>query len=175
MQISKTVTVNAPAEKVWDILGPNYTKAGDWASSVFLSQARAGQPKVPGAPAAGRICETSLGPFTESIEAYDEDRMHVAYSATGAKMPGFMRSLVNSWTVRGAGSNRSEVTMVLNADIAQPFRTLMGWMMKRQFDGVLTESIDDLKIYAETGSPSARKVNADASKKAIAARRSAAA
>ena len=170
MRIHQTFDIAASAERVWDILGPNYTRAGDWASGVYLSAPRAGTPQVAGAPAVGRTCQTSLGPFTESIIAYDDDRRHVAYVATGDKMPGFVRRLANSWTVETAGPNAARVTMELEADIAQPFRTLMGWMMKRQFSKVLAESTDDLKIYAETGRPSARKRKADASKQAKAAR-----
>lgn len=173
MKIQKSVTIDAPADRVWDILGPNYTRAGDWASSVFISEAKPGTPTVAGAPVAGRTCETALGPFTESIVAYDEARRHIAYSASGAKMPGFVRSLVNAWTVVPAGPDRAKVTMALSADIAQPFRFMMGWMMRRQFDGVLDEAIDDLKVYAETGEPSPRKVEADRSKKGMAARRAA--
>ena len=170
MRITQTFDVQAPAEKVWDILGPNYTRAGDWASSVYASAPRAGTPQIAGAPVAGRTCETTLGPFTESIIAYDDERRHVAYVATGDKMPGFVKRLANGWTVHPLGPNASRVTMELTADIAQPFRTLMGWMMKRQFSKVLKESTDDLKVYAETGQPSARKRKADASKQAKAAR-----
>jgi len=169
MKISKTITINAPAEKVWDILGPNYTNAGDWASSVYASGARPGTPKVAAAPVAGRVCQTSLGPFTETIEAFDESRRHVAYSASGEKMPGFVKRLANSWTVHPTGDT-SKVEMELNAEIAFPFNILMGPMMKLQFGKVVREATEELKHYAETGKPHPRKVKADASKKAMKAR-----
>jgi len=169
MKIKRTLTVNAPPKQVWDILGPNYTRAGDWASSVFASDARPGTPKIAAAPVAGRVCQTSLGPFTETIEAYDESRRHVAYSATGDKMPGFVKRLVNTWTVRPKGSV-SEIEMELNADIAFPFNILMGPMMKLQFGEVLREATEELKHYVETGKPHPRKLKANASKKAAKAR-----
>ena len=170
MKLALEVTANAPIDRVWDILGPGYVNAGDWASAVYISQPRMGEAKVAGAPAAGRVCQTSLGPFTESIEEYDPVNHRVAYSATGDKMPGFVKSLVNSWTLTPAGSGRTKVRMELNADIAFPFNVLMGWMMKMQFRGALKDSIEDLKHYAETGKPHPRKLKADASKKGIAAR-----
>lgn len=173
MKIKKTITVNATPDTLWDILGPNYVRAGDWASSVFVSGARPGTPKIAGAPAAGRVCETSLGPFTETIEAYDEARRHVAYSATGAKMPGFIKGLRNAWTVRAKGG-ASEVEMELNAAIAFPFNVLVGPLMRMQFSKVLREATEELKHYAETGQPHPRKLKADSSKKAIAARTAAA-
>ena len=170
MKLALEVTANAPIDRVWEILGPGYVNAGEWASAVYISSARAGQSKIAGAPAAGRVCQTSLGPFTETIQEYDPNNHRVAYSATGDKMPGFVKSLVNSWTLTPAGSGRTKVRMELNADIAFPFNVLMGWMMKMQFRGALRDSIEDLKHYAETGKPHPRKLKADNSKKAVAAR-----
>ena len=170
MKLALEITANAPIDRVWDILGPGYVNAGDWASAVYISHPRVGEAKVAGAPAAGRVCQTSLGPFTESIEEYDPINHRVAYSATGDKMPGFVKSLVNSWTLTPAGSGRTKVRMELNADIAFPFNVLMGWMMKMQFRGALKDSIEDLKHYAETGKPHPRKLKVDGSKKAVAAR-----
>lgn len=169
MELNIIRQINAPLDKVWNIVGPNYTSAGDWASSVYVSGARPGTPKVANAPAAGRVCETSLGPFTETIEAYDDSRHIVSYSATGAKMPGFMKGLRNTWHLTPSG-NGTKASMTLRADIAFPMNMLMGWMMKMQFKKALTETIDDLKAYAETGRPSPRKLKVDASKKAAAAR-----
>lgn len=169
MKISRKVIVNAPVDAVWTILGPNYANAGDWASSVFVSSARPGAPKVAAAPVAGRVCQTSLGPFTETIEAYDAHRRHVAYSATGDKMPSFVKSLVNSWTVHDEGG-QSRVDIELNAKIAFPFNLLMGPVMRFQFGKVLREATEELKHFAETGKPHPRKVKADTSKKALQAR-----
>ena len=170
MKIARKMRVDASPDTVWDILGPNYVRAGDWASSVYVSAPRAGTPKVAGAPVAGRTCETSLGPFTEAIEAYDPDRRHVAYSATGDAMPGFVRGLRNAWTVRPASGGGSEVEMELRADIAFPFDLLMGPLMRLQFGRVLRQATQELKHYAETGRPHPRKVKADRSKKGVAAR-----
>lgn len=156
MKIAKSVNVNAPTDEVWDILGPNYLRVGDWASSVHLSDAKPGPITIEGAPAAGRTCETSLGPFTETIEEYDAEAHRIAYSATGAKMPGFVRSLVARWKLTPTGPSSTRVEMAMDADIAQPFRTLMGWMMERQFGSVIDTTLDDLRIYAETGLPSER-------------------
>lgn len=163
MKLALEVTANAPIDHVWEILGPNYTRAGDWARAVYASRPRAGVAKVEDAPAGGRVCQTSLGPFTETIETYDRGRYRIAYSATGEKMPGFVKSLVNSWQLTPAGSGRTLVRMELNADIAFPFNILMGWMMKMQFRSAL-------KHYAETGNPHPRKIKVDGSKKALSAR-----
>ncbi|MEO1222492.1 MAG: hypothetical protein AAFY42_14355, partial [Pseudomonadota bacterium] len=58
----------------------------------------------------------------------------------------------------------------LSANIAFPFNVMMGWMMKLQFNKAIKVSLEDLKHYAETGKPHARKIKADKSKKGVAAR-----
>ncbi|MBM2577247.1 SRPBCC family protein [Jannaschia sp. Os4] len=168
MEVRRTVRIDAAPDRVWQILGPDYVRAGDWASSVYVSGARPGE-ALPGAPAAGRVCETSLGAFTETIEAYDPAARRIAYSATGAKMPGFVRSLVNEWTVAGHTGGGSEVSVRLRADLAFPFSLVMALPMKLQFRKVMREATEELRHYAETGRPHPRKAKADRSKKARAA------
>ncbi|MEM1362569.1 MAG: SRPBCC family protein [Pseudomonadota bacterium] len=169
MKIKKTTVIHATPDQVWEILGPKYAHAGDWASSVYASGPRLDAPVLANAPVAGRVCQTSLGPFTETIEAYDAQRRHVSYSAAGEKMPGFVKRLTNSWTVRAKGG-ASEVEMELNAKIAFPFNLLMGPLMRLQFARVLRDATQELKHYAETGTPHPRKVKVNGSQRAIEAR-----
>lgn len=171
MELTRIATVAAPQATCWEILGPNYAKVGDWASSVYLSEPRPGPPKVAGAPLLGRVRQTSLGPITETLLAYDPDRGHLAYSAAGEKTPGLLRALRNAWTLRALGPNETEVRMALTADIAFPFNVLMGWMMRRQFRRVLGEAMEEFQHFAETGTPHPRKRQVDASAKALAARK----
>lgn len=169
MKIAKTVTVNASADRLWEILGTEYLHAGRWASAVYHSSGK-GDARIEGAPAEGRVCQTSLGPFTETIEEFDPEQRFVAYSATGDKMPGFVKNLTNYWRVTPLGPNKASVQMELTADIAFPFNILMGPMMKLQFGSVVKNVIAELKHYAETGKPHPRKAKADGSKKARQAR-----
>ena len=161
MKIQLSRTVAASADRVWAILGPDYQNVGNWASDVYASKARPGVPSLSGAPVTGRICETSLGPFTETLEIYDPENRVIAYSATGDAMPGFMRGLRNQWTIRAKGDSQCIVETELTADISQPFAFLMGWMMKRKFQAAMTASMDDLKTFAETGRVSAKKAKTD--------------
>ena len=170
MKVQITTTIKKPVDHVWELVGPEYIRAGDWASGVYASSARAGTPKVDGAPVAGRVCQTSLGPFTETIEVYDPVQHRISYSATGDKMPGFVRSLVNTWELDELGPDRTRLRMELNVDIAFPFNLLMGWMMRLQFGKVLRESVEEFSHFAETGLPHPRKVKVNRTKKAIAAR-----
>ncbi|MBV6631788.1 MAG: SRPBCC family protein [Alphaproteobacteria bacterium] len=175
MKITNVLAIDAPVESVWDVLGPNFVHAGDWASNVYASTPRPGKARVAAAPCAGRICETSMGPFNETIVGYDPSRYRLAYAATGAKMPGFMRSMVASWSLAPNNVNGTNVRMTLNADIAPPFNILMGWMMRMQFKKAIDESLEELKHFIETGEKHPRKLKVDGTKKAGLARQQAAA
>ncbi|MEO1302492.1 MAG: SRPBCC family protein [Myxococcota bacterium] len=170
MRIKKVAKLNVEADRAWQLLGPNYVRAADWASAVFVSSARAGTPEIAHAPVAGRVCETSLGPFTETIVEYDPSKMRIAYRATGEKMPGFIRSLVNTWEIQPTGDATCGVTMVLQANLVPPFNVLMAPFLRMQFNGVLSRSLEEFAHFAETGNPHPRKLKADQSPKAAAAR-----
>ncbi len=169
MQIMKTVTINKPVARVWQIIGENYEDAGLWSSAIYASVAVNGS-VISGAPVAGRVCETTLGPFTEQIVEYDAETMALAYRANGDKMPGFVRKLQGSWKLAEKDSETTVVVMRLSADIAQPFKFLMGWIMKRQFNTAISVSLEDLKYYAENGTRHPRKIDFDKSQKAARAR-----
>lgn len=170
MEIIKTDQINAPIDKTWNTLGPHYAQVSNWASAVYASKARTGTPKVESAPVAGRVCQTSLGPFVETLETYDPKTHKIAYSATSDKMPSFMNGLNNSWQLTALTPDVTEVRIELNADIAFPFSVLVGWMMKRKFNKALNDSMEDLKYYLENNKPHPRKIKIDTSDKAVVAR-----
>lgn len=156
MRIVNSIIIDKSADEVWDVLGPRYADVSEWASGVYVSRARSDPPAVPGAPLHGRICETSVGPFKETITRYDPDAKVLAYRATGDKMPFFVRSLSNQWTMERLGGHKTRVTSTMTADLVFPFSLLLGWMLKRQFNRVIRESIEELKVFVETGHPHQR-------------------
>ena len=162
VKINKTVRIDAPADQVWEILGHQFHDAGAWASAIHKSGPHQAGPVAGDAPFAqnGRACDTSLGPFRETVQHYDEAAMAYGYTAEGDKTPFFVKSLQNNWTVKADGPARSVVTMQMEAKLLPVFAQLMGPIIRRQFDTVLDETTDDLKHYVETGSPSPRKVKA---------------
>ena len=170
MKIQRKVRVNAPADKAWAVIGPNFADVDEWASNVFISNAQGGANGPNGAPASGRVCETKQGSFDESIVAYDEGRRQIAYAVTGKSVPGFVRSIRVDWNIRPAGPNTFDVSMTMNADLAQPFAFLMGWMMKKQFGKAIDESLEEFGYYLEKGRVHPRKAKADQSKQAKKAR-----
>ncbi|MEM8933127.1 MAG: SRPBCC family protein [Acidobacteriota bacterium] len=159
MRIERTFTINASADQVWTVLGPQFDRVSEWVSAVQHSAPRAGQ--GPGsAPMAGRTCQTDLGPFQESILEYDEERRVVAYDAQGDTMPFFVRHLRNRWQVEPATGGTARVEMRMQAELQFPFDLLMGPLMKRRFAKVLDNATTELTYYVETGEPHPRKVQA---------------
>ena len=162
MTIDKTIRVDAPADKVWRVLAHQFHDAAAWASALHHSGPREAGPTPGDAPFAqsGRACDTTLGPFRETIQHYDERAMTYGYTAEGDKMPFFVKSLQNDWTVTSDGPGRSTVTMALEARLLPVFAQLMGPVLKRQFDTVVAETTEELKYYVEHDAPHPRKVDA---------------
>ncbi|MEM1181790.1 MAG: SRPBCC family protein [Acidobacteriota bacterium] len=159
MQIERHLTVQAPPNKVWDVLGRRFDEVHLWASSVERS-AGAGPAQVPGAPTAGRTCQTELGPFKESIVEFDESNQVLAYTASGEKMPFFVKGLRNRWSLSAAPGGHTRVDMLMTADLAFPFSVFMAPVMKLQMGRILTFAIEELKYFVETGEPHPRKLRA---------------
>ena len=70
MKVNRQLTINASADKLWQILGDDYAKVGDWTTQVLSS---APNPDLP--VGQGRVCETDgFGDAKETITHYDEKR-----------------------------------------------------------------------------------------------------
>ena len=160
MQIRQQLTVNTSADNVWEILGPQYAYVSEWISAVHMSQRHDTSVAPANAPCSGRVCETDLGPFKETIIHYDERNRSLAYSAQGDKMPFFVKQLSNSWKVTPLGDNRARVDMCAEVSILSVFSLVMGPMMRLQIGGILKNAVEELKYFAENGVPHPRKLDA---------------
>jgi ribosome-associated toxin RatA of RatAB toxin-antitoxin module len=162
--LTSTITINAAAEHVWDIVGHRFDHIGEWATAIPASipvppPAAEFSHVPPAAPVAGRVCDTGLRvvpQVTETIVAYDEAAMTLTYEAD-AGLPGFVTLARNTWQVTSLGDQQTQVTY-------------SGELRVRGFLGVLARRLlltrvardgrfllDDLKHYAEHGEPSPRK------------------
>jgi hypothetical protein len=126
-------------------------------SSINASDCAAGAPP-PGAPVAGRTCETgvpAIPKVTENIVTYDDASRTLTHAASG--LPRFIGQARNRWQVTSAGPGRTRArfdgvleTRGLSGLVAAlPLRLYM----RRETRRIL----DDLKHYAEHGTPSANK------------------
>ncbi|MEM6647690.1 MAG: SRPBCC family protein [Bacteroidota bacterium] len=167
MKVNQSIHINAPADAVWAVLAHQFYHADRWLSSIYHSERRDAVATVGDFPldSGGRACDTSLGLFRETVRHYDERKRSFGYEAEGDKMPFFVRSLQNNWTVTPHG-NGSTVDMRLEARLLPVFAQLMGPVMKRQFAKVTTEAVEELKYYVERGEPHPRKVASDRERRA---------
>ncbi|MEX3017624.1 SRPBCC family protein [Gymnodinialimonas hymeniacidonis] len=144
------MTVATKVDHVWSILATDYAKVGKWARAVQASEAKETGTPVNGAPVTGRVCTASIGDVTETIRIFDPAYHILAYDAKAKAMPFFVRNLSGRWKLHGIG-DETEVDLSFVADLMPPFRTLMGWAMRRQFSTAIDETLEDLKLFAETG------------------------
>ncbi|MEL6222892.1 MAG: SRPBCC family protein [Cyanobacteria bacterium J06626_14] len=160
MEIRQEFIVNAPCDRVWNILGHQYSQVSIWASDVYASRQHDLGTVLHDAPCAGRVCETSMGKFKETITHYDEQRKQVSYTAKGDKMPFFVKRLVNNWTVVPLENHRSKVEMRLDVSLLPVFDVVMGPMLQKQMKTVTQAVAEDLTYFAEKGNPHPRKFEA---------------
>ncbi|MEM8808808.1 MAG: SRPBCC family protein [Cyanobacteria bacterium P01_G01_bin.38] len=160
MQIKQQLTIDTSADKVWEILGPQFEHVADWVSAVHVSEGRNNGVIPHNAPTSGRVCKTDLGPFKESILRYDERNRIIAYSAQGDKMPFFVKQLSNTWTVTPISNHKTRVEMCAEISLLPIFSLVMGPMMRMQMGGILKNAVEELKYFAEKGVPHPRKLAA---------------
>ncbi len=160
MQIKRQFTVNASADRLWEIMGQEFGQVSHWASSIHDSQGRNTGRVLDGAPCSGRVCETAMGSFKEQIHTYDESRKTLAYDAKGDKMPFFVKHLANNWTFTPLSGGKCKVDMRMEIGLLPVFNLLMAPMMRMQMGGVIEKIIEELTYFAENGMPHPRKLEA---------------
>jgi hypothetical protein len=150
--MSSTVTIDAPAARVWDIIAHRFDRIGEWATAIPASTPVA-------APQRGRICDTGIrvAPrVTETIVAFDETAMTLTYEAT-AGLPAFVTLARNTWTVTPLAERRARATYRAELRV----RGVLGILARQVLLARVSRDgrflLEDLQHYAEHGEPSPRK------------------
>jgi hypothetical protein len=179
-RISKELVITAPADAVWQVLGPGFARIGEWATAIPSSTAipaTGAVPPVPpaptggptpsrrsavagmvDAPVAGRVCTTGLRmvpEVTETLVAYDEANRSLTYEASG--MPAFVTTARNTWTVTPLGDERCRVTLDARFDTSGVVGGFARRLLLAQVGRTSRHLADDLRHYVEHGAPSTRK------------------
>lgn len=150
MQITRRLWVSAPTAKVWHILAEEYANVSHWARAVTRSEPMTSDVTLPGTTVGGRVCTASIGAVTETIKEYDAAAHVLSYDAQAKSMPFFVRKLSGRWML-DSDLDKTEVRLAFDADIMPPFNLLMGWAIRRQFQTAIDETLEDLRLFAETG------------------------
>jgi len=157
MKFSKQIKINAPAEKVWNILGRDFENVGKWATLVGHSEINTEAAVVNGSHVGGRLCSTSIGKISEEFTEYDDQNM--SFSFKGIITSKLFTKVISSNKVTAIDENTSKVTATPQIDLTF-LGTLMSPLIKLQLGKSVDEGLEDLKYYVENGKPSPAKLSA---------------
>lgn len=159
MELKDSIEIEAPADKVWEVIGPGFARVGDWATPVPHSQENVhpASDAAAGAPCAARVCETTVKGFAaidETITAYDAARRTLSYRVAG--LPTFVKEMANTWRVDEVGPGRTHVSLQARMRVAGA-GILMAPMLRWTMGKTARVTLEDLKHYVERGAVSPRK------------------
>jgi hypothetical protein len=143
-ELSFDLIIPAPADEVWDVIGPGFDRFGGWASAVLTGT--------------GRVCQTGIRlvpQVTETLTAYDDAARSLTYEASG--MPAFVTLARNTWTVTPIDADRCRVSLHARFDTRGFLGVLGRWAILTRARRTSRHLADDLRHYLETGEPSPRK------------------
>ncbi len=155
LTIKKEIIIDASAEKAWQVLGPQFTDAYKWASTVTTSE---GQWDKIGGIYSGRICTTPMGTLKEKVLEYSAENYLLSYSFEG--MPKMVRFAKNTWQLNSIDNNKTKLTLVMEIKVGGFMGKMMKPMMKGKMAKMINHTIEEFKYYVETGQPHSRKVKA---------------
>ncbi len=90
MEFSREITIDAPVEKVWKIIGTDFNEISEWASPVLDSHAN---PALADGEE-GRICQAEgFGEIVETLYQYDDQGRALAFTLEADKNPFFMKKI----------------------------------------------------------------------------------
>jgi len=168
-EIAAQLRIDAPAGRVWEVIGPGFARIGDWASVIPASapvpvpaatpDPGAGLPTAAAAPPVpGRVCTTGsrqLPQVTELLVAYDPVGRTLTYQASG--MPAFVTLARNTWTVIPDGERACLVSLDAQFETRGAAGLLARWVVALQSRRNARLLQTDLRHYLSHGTPSPRK------------------
>jgi Polyketide cyclase / dehydrase and lipid transport len=156
--IRAAVTIEAPADEVWEVVAHQFHRVGDWATAIPTSTAITGVTARVDAPVIGRVCTTGVQmvpEVEERIVAYDEANRTLSYEGHG--MPEFIKTARNRWHVQPLDDRRSRVSLVATLEHRGILGQFVYVFLRLQLTRVGPQFLSDLKYYIEHGAPSPRK------------------
>lgn len=147
MELTKQITVNASADRVWKVIGTDFNNISEWASFVASSEANPDLPE-----GGGRVCKVDgFGDVVETIFDYSDENRELAFTLEGGT-PFFMQRVENSWQVEALDENRSVVTIGVNAQMMPVFKQLLTSRLSKVFQKRMDVILGELKEFAENES-----------------------
>lgn len=160
MIIRKSIQINAPANKVWQLVAHEFENVSKWASDVGYSEKTSDRIVPKGADVSGRVCTSKYGDIREGFIHFDEDGMTFTYDAEGEAVPFFIRRTTNTWKVEAKGEQMCIVSFQPEVDFIPVMGLIVGFPMRRFMSTVLKNTLEELKYFVETGNVHPRKEQA---------------
>jgi len=160
MEIIKQININASFETVWNILFNDFERVGEWTTAVNNSVPNPDATPIDGTDIAGRICESPFGRTVENFIDFDERTNRFTYEVSSG-LPFFVKHGQNTWQVTPNGETTIvDMHMIMELNLFPG--KLMQPVMKRQMNQLVSDLLEELKYYAETGDihPRARQQQA---------------
>ncbi|MEM7141022.1 MAG: SRPBCC family protein [Actinomycetota bacterium] len=155
MHFTKSTTINAPADRVWEVVAHDFAKVGQWSSAVADSGPNLDADVPDGATVGGRVCATpGFGDLKETFTSYSEADRDFTFRVSG--MPSFITLAQNHVTVRPTGADTSEVTLEITME-TNAVGKVMGPMFAIKLKATLNTFLDELAAYIERGEVSKKK------------------
>lgn len=158
MKITRYIIINAPVEKVWQVVAHDFDKVDEWSSGVSLSDVAEVTSSIDEADMAGRMCLTAYGKCYEIFESYDEQWHTFTYKAQFEKSPPGVKSARNTWRVEEISDSQTRFTMSVNTELNLIPGLLLQIPMRLQMPRVLNMNLEEAKHFIETGKPHPRKL-----------------
>jgi len=158
VKLSNETIIEASADRVWEIVGHQFARIGEWATAIPASRPNLQAVGDGDAPVAGRVCESGLPMFPhveETMVSYDEAGRTLTY--TGAGLPAFVREARNRWRVTPVNDHRARVRVDAIIEMRGIVGRLLALPLRFRLAREGPKILDDLTHYVEHGRPSARK------------------
>jgi hypothetical protein len=168
-RLTNHIIIDAPADKVWEVVGHHFDRIGEWASPVASSTGLDGT-------ARGRVCHTGMRlvpRVSETIVAYDETARTLTYEVTEG-MPPSVALARNEWRVTEVDGDRARVSFQAHLEVRGLLGAIARQALLLQVGRAGGHLLDDLKHYVEHGTPSPRKARTAARRLRVALRANAA-
>lgn len=152
MKVVIETKINAPADKVWQVLAHQFAEIDQWASIVetsrpmHLNEVPASMQVASEAPIPGRVTKTPLGEFREVFVKFSDAQR--AFTFQGADQPFFVSYAHNASRVTELGPDTSKLTFEVRMDPKGIFKLLKP-LLRRRFMSTYGRVQQDLKQYVE--------------------------
>lgn len=156
----RTITIEAPASKVWRVLAHEFGEIGRWASAIPQSHVVTAHASADGAEICGRVCSTAIRGFDaihETFTYYDEAGMRFGYAASDGR-PAWITSAENNWSVRALDLTTSLVEARAELNVRFFPGVVLAPLLRLQMDRAGVQLFEELKYFVEHDQPHPRKL-----------------